>query len=352
MIVLSAAIPTEREEWLRVWNSSAAREPFAHPSFVELFADAGDDVCCILDNLKTPLIVLPIILRPIARELWADSKEYALDATSPYGFGGPYGPRGDASTLKGFWKEYDDFARDRCVAATFLRLDLFAAGGLVPPWDVVDIRTNVVVGLEATEAEIWSGYEHKVRKNVNTARRNGLVVEVDPEARGLESFINIYESTMVRRAALSAYRYKEAFFRRITEELSGSYVFFHVRDGNAVVSSELVLLSERRLYSFLGGTLAEAFPLRPNDLLKHSAIVWGLQRGYEAFVLGGGYERDDGILRYKLGFAPRGGRSFRGARHIHSPEDYERLRRRRLEAEGKHGCVWSPRPDFFPVYRG
>ena len=38
----------------------------------------------------------------------------------------------------------------------------------------------------------------------------------------------------------------------------------------------------------LSGTLAEAYPLRPNDLLRHRTVAWAAEQGLSAYVLGGG----------------------------------------------------------------
>ena len=71
-----------------------------------------------------------------------------------------------------------------------------------------------------------------------------------------------------------------------------------------MVSSELVLLSRNHAYFFLGGTLADAFELRPNELLQVETFRWCRSAGKTALVLGGGYRGSEGLLKYKRGFAP------------------------------------------------
>jgi Acetyltransferase (GNAT) domain len=81
------------------------------------------------------------------------------------------------------------------------------------------------------------------------------------------------------------------------EGLAGQFIFCNVCYGTTVISSELVLVSSQRIYSFSGGTIDGAFSLRPNDLLTHSVIEWGIQHDKEAYVLGGGLRDSDGIVK-------------------------------------------------------
>lgn len=352
MIKLSASIPRERAKWLEIWESRLGREPFSHPSYVEAFMAGGDAAVLLVDSGDEPRMALPLIVKRLSSEAWCTTPEGARDASSPYGYGGPFGLAGSRAVAAEFWTAYEEWAAQERLVTTFLRLSLFLEEGGDPPWDVVEDRSNVVVPLNQSEALLWSGYEHKVRKNVNTALRAGLNVTIDDDGRGLSGFLEVYRETMERRGATAGYHLARPFFEGIVENQRGGYVFFHVWQGGEMVSSELVLLSDRYMYSFLGGTRAAAFQVRPNDLLKHEAALWGLRRGMSGFVLGGGYEQNDGIFRYKLAFAPRATRPFRVARRIHRPEEYARLTSLRSRLAVGSGSQWTPRPGFFPEYRG
>jgi hypothetical protein len=118
-----------------------------------------------------------------------------------------------------------------------------------------------------------------------------------------------------------------------------------------VVSSELVLCSAKHVYAFLGGTRQEAFPLRPNDLLRHRTALWAMEQGKRAYVLGGGYQPGDGILRHKRAFAPGGEVPFRVAGLVHDRESYLDLATRRAAHAAARGQEWAPRAGFFPAYR-
>ena len=195
-------------------------------------------------------------------------------------------------------------------------------------------------------------YAHKVRKNVKRARQMGLEIRIDPDGLDLDSFLRIYESTLDRRDASGGYFFGREFFESIVRDLKGQFTFFHALLNGQIISTELVLVSEHRLYSFLGGTMSDYFQVRPNDLLKHAIIEWGRQMGKSTFVLGGGWQEGDGIFNYKLAFSPAGAVGFRVGKWVHDPVSYLRLLNSRREWEATHGRAWNPTGGFFPEYRG
>jgi predicted N-acyltransferase len=209
----------------------------------------------------------------------------------------------------------------------------------------------VIRTLALDDDALWYDYAHKVRKNVNRARASDLRVEFATQGERLGDFLNIYYATMERNDARESYYFSRQFFEVLLAQCSEHTLLVHVLQKDTVVSTELVLCSQHYLYSFLGGTLAEYFPLRPNDLLKHELIRWGRDTGRSIFVLGGGYTANDGIFKYKQSFAPSGTVPFLGARLVHDAARYQDLVQRRRQWEASNGVDWTPRENFFPQYR-
>ncbi len=273
------------------------------------------------------------------------------DGTTPYGYGGAFAWSVEPREVEAFWHHFTEWARESGLVSVVTRQSLFPEQLAEFPGEIVPRAPNVVCSLDATEEDIWKGYAHKVRKNVKRALASGLRVEVDEQGTMLEHFLSVYYETMDRREALARYKFPREFFDQICSRLAGHFAFFHVLKGQAVLSSELVLLSAATIYSFLGGTRVEAYALRPNDLLKHHIITWGHRAGKKTFVLGGGYGGPDGILRYKLGFAPLGLVTFKIGRLIVDTRGYDSLLESRRRWEAVQGRIWEARPDFFPGYR-
>ncbi len=347
-VILDASLPTERERWLALWGAWPDREVSAHPGYVELFVRSQDQSLCAALIGATGNVMFPLILRPLNGESWAEGSS-VCDLTTPYGYGGPFiWGQPDADL---FWSELTAWMQSVHAVCLFARLSLFPEQRLDFAGEVTFSLMNVVRRLDITPQAIWLDYEYKVRKNVSKARRNGLVVEVDLDGTKLEDFLKVYCATMNRRGAADRYLFPKSFFEVIIRELKGQFAFFHCMSEDKVISTELVLSSAQHIYSFLGGTLAEAFDLRPNDLLKHAIVEWGQGHGKRAFVLGGGYADDDGIFRYKRSFAPQGVVPFCVGMRVNDLQAYAELIRKREAWEHSHGRAWQPADGFFPAYR-
>lgn len=333
---LWADVPADRVRWLSLLEASPEREPFAHPTYAELFAPCGERPFALAGKGA----FFPLLHRDVSGG--------GRDLSSPYGYGGPF-LTGDGNPTV-FWPAALTWMQAQGYASLFARLSLSPDGlAPMPEEDRHAVQPNVVRSLDLDPETMFMDYDHKVRKNVKRALKNGLSVEFDETGAEVARFTEIYLATMARNGAGAYYRFPEEIFAQLAREMPGAYVFAHVRDGEGrIVSSELVLRSATRLYSFLGGTHEDAFESRPNDLLKHETILWGLREGYREYVLGGGVATpenggEDGIYRYKLAFAPHGRREFSVLRSVVDEAEYSRLVR---------GADSAPKPGFFPAYRG
>jgi hypothetical protein len=259
------------------------------------------------------------------------------DIVTPYGYGGAF--RTGEADADAFWGAFDAWAAEYGVVSELVRLSLFRERLLPYPGRREQRLVNVV---RALGSDPWMEFEHKVRKNVNKARRSGVRVEIDETGARLDDFLRVYEGTLKRRDADERYRFPRDFFERIRDRLAGHFVFAHALEGNRVVSSELVLLSATTAYSFLGGTDEAEYAVRPNDLLKVERFRWADAAGKRRFVLGGGYEDDDGIFRYKRSFAPQGLVPFEIGMRVLDQDAYDVLTKQ-TGGPGDTG--------FFPAYR-
>lgn len=240
------------------------------------------------------------------------------------------------------------------VISEFVREDIFAEH-LTPRHDGEHLvqQQNVVVDLQVAMEKRWLRYAPKVRKNVRRAEEAGLRVEIGNSESFLEPFLGIYYETMKRRHANDYFFLAREKLQLLHNSLqpAGGLQYALVFLNERVVAAELLLLSADTLYSFLGGTDAGYFALRPADLLKHKVIAWGQQRGYARFVLGGGLKPNDGLFQFKKAFEPGGLMDFCVRRVVWNREQYNLLVAARTEWEMGMGRTWRPEPDFFPAYR-
>lgn len=347
--ILDAASVDDRQKWMAHWENWPDREVFAHPAYVALFCKPCQRaLCAVLESDEGACVLFPFIQRPLEQENWAKGRaDGASDLITPYGYGGAYDLGGGAAHAATFWEAFDAWCADHQVVTAFARLSLFDDQIIPFRGDVAEKGLNIVRRLDLDEEALWKDYAHAIRKAVNQARRAGLEVEVDLHGTRLDDFLDIYAGTMDRREASSSYYFPREFFECIIAELPGCFAFFHILSEGEVVSTELVLVSAHHIYSFLGGTRSEAFKQRPNNLLKHEVIRWGMAGGKTSFVLGGGYHPDDGIYRYKRAFAPDGAVAFKVGCRTFDAKAVEGL----VEMRSARESAWSPAKDYFPPYR-
>ena len=166
---------------------------------------------------------------------------------------------------------------------------------------------------------------------------------------GLDKFLHVYQSTMKRR---NGYEFSAQYFKNLCERLNNQIMFFYSVHKNSVISVELVLIGSENVYSFLGGTLADKFHLRPNDLLKYEIIRWARGIGKKRFILGGGNYENDGIFQYKIAFSPKGAVPKYEGKRILNQQYYDQLVENNLKWHGINDRKWIPNRSFFPRYRG
>lgn len=349
--IWNARRTADATRWRAVHRAWPVREVFAHPSYVRLFAGERDEPLAAYAQTPSGFILYPFVLRPITAAHLVGSEPPAYDITSPYGYGGAFHSGADEVAAKGFWSAFDDFCRSRQVVSEFTRLCLFEDRRLPYPGAAERKLVNVVRDLRTPQDQMWREVDHKVRKNVNKARRLGVHIDVDETGAHLDDFLRIYRGTMDRRNARAHFYFPRGFFEAIIHELPGHFTFFHARHGGRVVSTELVLASAHTLYSYLGGTERSAFELRPNDLLKFEIFRWGQEHGKRHVVLGGGHGPDDGIFRYKRAFAPDGLVPYSVGTRVFDERSYARLVEAHQALGRCRSAEWQPDPGFFPAYR-
>jgi hypothetical protein len=352
--IWDAADPHDRKAWIDSWAQWPGREIFGHPDYVRLYAGPHDQALCAAASAGGSYVLYPFLLRALGDEPYCDaSLRDCADIATPYGYGGPFrwGAAWNPDAVRAFWLEFDAWAARSRVVSEVVRLSLFPETLVEYTGDRRALSDNVVRVLKS-EDELWRDFEYKVRKNVNKAGASGVTVRIDEKGDRLDDFLAIYTGTMNRRNAGETYYFPREYFERIHADLKGQFAYFHAFVGGAVVSTELVLVSADRIYSFHGGTDAAWFHVRPNDLLKVEIMNWARSAGKTEFVLGGGYARGDGIYRYKLSFAPNGSVPFSIGSRVLNVNAYDQMIHARRMFAAMQGAQWQPNPEYFPAYRG
>ena len=350
-LLLDAAVPEQRAQWLSLWHLWPTQEVMAHPGYGELFARTGDRIVCACQMGEESGILFPLIVRPLRSEPWGRGEEgETCDLVSPYGYGGPFG--WGPYHVEEFWTGFDQWAQTIRAVSLFTRFSLFK-DHLIPFFgDTLVKGPCVIVSLNQEPNAMLASYAKTVRENIRQAERAGVTLEADPECRRLEEFLSVYYATMNRVGARPMYYFPKSFFERLIAGLPNQVLLFHSLHDQRIVSTELLLISKDHLYPFVNGTLEEGLRLRANPLLRHQVNLWGKAQGKKQVVLGGGYSGEDNLLRFKQRYAPNGSVSFNVGTKIFDSHSYQALIDKRAIWECEQGNQWSPACDFFPAYRG
>lgn len=265
-----------------------------------------------------------------------------FDISTPYGYGGFWIEGDNPMAVE---KAYEEYCKEEGFVSEFVRFHLINDYQNIFTGEVESNTRNVVRSLDLSVDEMWMDFKGKVRTNVRKAQKNGLTIFVDEKAEKLEDFLDIYYGTMDRNDATNYYMFTEEFFESINK-LNDNYVYFHVLYEGKVISTELVLYGTENCYDFLGGTNKDYFHLRPNEFLKFEIMKAAKEKGFKRLILGGGCGQDDGLFKYKEGFAPEGVCKFYTGKRIFNQEKYDELLKIRSEDSD-----FDPENEFFPQYR-
>lgn len=358
-VYLCAEVAEEREQWRSIRSSFKTRRPHDDPAYLDLMAPEGAVNRMFYFASEDVRVMYAFHLQPVDPAILGQDYAGWSTVTSPYGYGGPLlecakdsaDPPPDV--CEEWSKAWARWAQDNRVVSEFVREDLHQERLLPRTEGCHSIaQANVVVPLDVDPEVRWRSYAAKVRKNVRRAGESGLRVVFSASADAVATFHEVYLETMQRRQASSQFDIGIDRLLAYVEDTraANEAIVALTMQGSVTTSVELVLVGSREIYSFLGGTRPEAYPTRPNDLLKHEVCNWGHAHGLREYVLGGGFSPGDGIFQYKTSFAPDGLRDFYTRRVILNETVYDEMVASRRAMAIQQGASWHPRDDYFPVF--
>lgn len=300
-----------------------------------------------------PVIVLPVYLNKIINPQLSINDSY-YDASSPYGYSGPlFNDRISSKTITAFWNAVDLWYSKNNVVTEFIRFNLsnnhmYYSGHVIP-------TLNNVKGKIHDFDSIWSSFKQKVRNNYRKAEKSGLKINIIHKTITIEDiavFYNIYIKTMVRKDAATNYYYPKDYFENLIFNNQTETLLAIVYKDDIAISTELILLNNNQLYSYLGGTISEYFNYRPNEFLKIELIKWAINNNVAYYVLGGGRTNDDSLYQYKKTFFPKDEDAiYYTGKKVINKDIYNKL----IKASGIKSCdidtLIENTNEYFPVYR-
>jgi len=231
------------------------------------------------------------------------------DIISPYGYSGPLYDSEviPEEVLKEFWLSVDLWYKKENIVSEFLRFSLNEntagyTGKLIP--SLKNVKGKII-----DHDQQWDQFKAKVRNNYRKAVQEDLKLKIytkeNINQEVIDLFYDIYITTMQRNNAHTVYFYDKDYFNNFINKNPNSYAIALVYKDGKAISTELILIYQDTLYSFLGGTNADYFHTRPNDFLKIEVLNWGRKNNFDYYSLGGGRSDGDNLYKYKKTFFPK-----------------------------------------------
>lgn len=322
--------------------------------YYEIFCSGLSDLIIFSysNNDGNGIIFMPGYYRPITIN---NENTLYFDFITPYGYSGPvFSGVIEFEDIHNFWNQVDQWHKENKVVSEFIRFNLsdnhlFYSGVVFPT--LLNVRGKII-----NENEQWTSFDHKVRKNVKRAQKENISTQIYYQKIGEDQvleFYEIYTETMLRTNASQSFFFSFNDFNKFVNNNHDTSAICTVYFERKAIATELVLISEDTIYSFLGGTKAEYFDKRPNDLLKFELISWARNLGIKYFILGGGYGEEDGIFKYKKSFFPNDIVEFKTGRKVINEEIYNMLFVKCNNYRKNLGLPILETSDtsFFPLYR-
>jgi hypothetical protein len=335
-----ALLGVDAPEWEAVLRAS--RHDFYHlPPYVALSAfqlEGRARALYVTDDVRT--LLLPLVVR--------DIPDGGTDATTPYGYPGPVGTgTEDPEFLSVALLAGLRVLREAGLVSAFVRLHPLL--NPLPPQGVgalVQHGVTVSIDLTLPADQLWAQTRPGHRHDITRALRLGYVARMDEEWRHLESFVDLYRATMVRRHAAPFYLFEDAYFEGLRDALGGSLHLCVVEKDGVIAAAGLFAETGGIVEYHLSGTDPSFRIAQPTKLMLSHVRDWAKARGNEAFHLGGGVGGDsDSLLQFKAGFSPLR-HAFHTLRVAIDEREYCRLVTARdplLDPDERSG--------YFPLYR-
>ena len=309
----------------------------------------GHPARLIVVTTDKEVVAYPLFLRPISALAFASCTNVrGWDCLSPEYTGPLACGKMTQETAFNFRNSFAEYCRQEGIVTEFAHLHPWNKfPDLVGKEGVSFDREIVFVDLTIPEEQMWKDcFTHACRKNLARAKKENVEVFQASSPQDIQHFYRIYTHTMDRRGSLSKYYFPLGYFMELFERIPNNAVFFLARYQNQVIAATLYLHDDVDMYSYLGGADYTFQSIRPSNAVVHEAIRWGQSRGKKRLILGGSYQPDDGIFRFKSSFSPFRA-CFRVYKHIHLPHEYHELGR----AWADHYAHDVPSNGYFPAYR-
>lgn len=334
----------ERVRWDEIVKSFSSYDVYYLSGYVKAFQIHGDGVPQLLFYESRNLKAIYVYMKR------RTMVEGMYDTITPYGYGGVLF-EGDASeeNLNTFWHVYVAHMKKLNIVDNFVRYHPVLANARFMQGisEVIDLGKTIVLDLTSPEV-IWANISSKNRNVIRKAEKNGVEICHSCDKELFKDFIRIYNDTMDRDNAAKYYYFKEAFYDSIHDDLSDNHELFYAEYDGRIIAMAIILFANGQMHYHLSGSLSEYRVLAPSNLLLYKAALWGCERGYKTFHLGGGVGAgEDNLYKFKAAFNRHSDCQFSIGKQIFDENKYKEL----IDIYAKDDPAFDMQSGYFPIYR-
>ena len=351
--MLSIVNITDKELWDSVVIIFPKADIYYQRGYVEAFRLHGDgEPMLILYESERCRGICVMMKRDIAddahfKDLIPPGKFF--DMITPYGYGGflfDYSPDLEGRELinSELWTTLE---REGAIAAFFrFHPVLENSSDSKNLLDIIDLGHTIALDISSPEV-IWENIISKNRNMIRKAEKSGVEIKHGKGMDLLDIFKEIYDETMHHDQAEDYYFFERKFYESIDSDLHDNYEIFYAVFENEIIAMSIMLFSGNQMHYHLSGSRYEYRRLAPSNLLLYKAALWGNEKGFKTFHLGGGVgSGEDNLYKFKAAFNRNSNFRFSIGKKIINEEKYNYLTGLRGFTEEMIKSA-----SFFPVYR-
>ena len=335
---------SEAEQWDACVKSFAEWDVYYLSGYVKAFHIHGDGDPFLLYYEDNGLRAIYVYMRrPTALP-------GVYDSVTPYGYGGVlFEGNISVESCNVFWNAYVGKMTEEHIVDNFVRYHPVLRNSIPMKEvsNVIDLGHTIAMDLTSPDI-IWENIVSKNRNMIRKAEKNGISIEHGQGMELMDQFIDIYNATMRKDNAEEYYYFKRPFYESIDKDLKDNYEMFYAMYEGRLIAMSIMIFANGRLNYHLSGSDIEYRNLAPSNLLLYKAALWGCEKGFKTFHMGGGVgSGEDGLYKFKAAFNKNSDYQFSIGKQIFDQEKYNRLIKIRKESDPE----FDESSHFFPLYR-
>lgn len=183
-------------------------------------------------------------------------------------------------------------------------LEIKGAQDYLPPGTNSYVEYEHIIDLDGNEDKLFSDFESTTKRNIRKAGKENVKVY---QSQSLESVRTFYKLNSMTRQRHGLPPQPYSFFKNLYEIIirkdHGS-VFLAEHSGKVIAGAVYLHIGKKALYKY-GASDMKFQNLRANNLVMWEAIRWYNSRGYKEFSFGKTEPDNEGLRRFKKGWAVR-----------------------------------------------